>query len=71
MKIPFETPYREKYYRLLDEVFDSNYLSEGKMVKRFEEAFSKFIGIPCLAVTNGGTTLLSIFEYIGVQGKDT
>ncbi|OHB36610.1 MAG: aminotransferase [Planctomycetes bacterium GWA2_39_15] len=70
MKIPFEVQYREKYYRLLDEVFESNYLSEGKMVKRFEEEFGKFIDIPCLAVTNGGTTLLSIFEYIGVQSKD-
>lgn len=70
MKIPFEPRYREKYYKLLDEIFDSNFLSEGKMVKRFEDEFGKFISIPCLAVTNGGTGLLSIFEYIGVDGKD-
>lgn len=70
MKIPFEKQYREKYFELLDEMFESNFLSEGKMVRMFEQEFSKFIGIPCLAVTNGGTGLLSIFEYIGVQGKD-
>lgn len=70
MKIPFEPQYREKYYKLLDEIFDSNYLSEGQMVKRFENEFSKFIGVPCLAVTNGGAALLCIFEYIGVDGKD-
>ncbi len=70
MKIPFEAEYRGRYYQLLDEIFDSNFLSEGKMVKRFEEGFCKFTGIPSLAVTNGGTALLSIFEYIGVQGKD-
>jgi dTDP-4-amino-4,6-dideoxygalactose transaminase len=70
MKIPFEEEYRKKYYALLNEIFESNFLSEGKMVKRFEEEFGRFIGIPCLAVTNGGTGLLSIFEYIGVCGKD-
>lgn len=70
MKIPFEQEYRNKYYQLLDETFDSNFLSEGRMVKRFEEEFTGFTGIPCLAVSNGGTGLLSIFEYAGVQGKD-
>lgn len=70
MKIPFEKEYRNKYYALLEEMFESNVLSEGNMVIRFEQEFSRFIGIPCLAVTNGGTGLLSIFEYIGVQGKD-
>ena len=63
MNIPFEIEYRKKYYQLLDEIFNSNFLSEGKMVKRFEEEFCKFTGIPSLAVTNGGTALLSIFEY--------
>lgn len=70
MKIPFEKEYRKKYYSLLEEMFESNFLSEGNMVKRFEHEFTKFINIPCLAVTNGGTALLSIYEYIGVRGKD-
>jgi perosamine synthetase len=70
MEIPFELEYREKYYALLDKIFDSNFLSEGKMVESLEDRFSKFIGIPCLAVTNGGTGLLSIFEYLSVKDKD-
>ncbi|MBF0557355.1 MAG: aminotransferase class V-fold PLP-dependent enzyme [Nitrospirae bacterium] len=70
MKIPFEPGYREKYHKLLEDIFESNFLSEGAMVERFEEAFGRYIGMPCLAVTNGGAGLLSIFEYIGVQGKE-
>jgi perosamine synthetase len=70
MEIPFEAEYRKQYYKLLDEVFDSNFLSEGRMVKSFEEKFGKYIGIPCTAVTNGGTGLLCIYEYINVKGKD-
>jgi perosamine synthetase len=70
MKIPFEFEYRQKYYRLLDEVFESNFLSEGEMILRFEKDFGEFIGIPSLAVTNGGTALLSIFEYLDVRSKD-
>lgn len=70
MKIPFEDQYRKRYFDLLNEIFDSNFLSEGKMVHRFEQEFSKFTGMPCLAVTNGGTGLLSIYEYIGVKDKD-
>jgi len=70
VKIPFEQKYRKKYYQLLNEVFESNYLSEGKMVDRFQVEFSNSIGIPSLAVSNGGTALLSIFEYINVRGKD-
>lgn len=70
MKIPFEAEYRKEYYRLLDEVFDSNFLSEGAMVKGFESEFGKFTGIPSLAVNSGGSGLLSIYEYIGVRGKD-
>lgn len=70
MKIPFEEEYRRKYYRLLDEVFDSGFLSEGRMLRDFEKGFGKFTGVPCLGVSNGGTALLSIFEYIDVAGKD-
>jgi len=42
MKIPFEVQYREKYYRLLDEVFESNYLSEGKMVFNTEKSITGY-----------------------------
>jgi dTDP-4-amino-4,6-dideoxygalactose transaminase len=70
MKIPFETEYRHRYYQLLDEVFDSNFWAEGPMLKRFEQAFADYVKIPARTVSNGGTGLLSILEYINVQGKD-
>jgi perosamine synthetase len=70
MKIPFEPEYREQYYRLLDEVFDSNFLSEGGMVHKFEQAFTSFTGIPSLALSSGGAGLLALYEYIGVEGGE-
>jgi dTDP-4-amino-4,6-dideoxygalactose transaminase len=70
MLIPFEDVFKERYFSLLDEVFKSGFLTEGAMLKRFEDDFSKFIGIPCCAVSSGGAALLSIFEYIGVEGKE-
>lgn len=70
MIIPFEPEYREKYYKLLNEVFDSNYWSEGPMLKRFEKTFGDYVGIPARAVTNGGTGLLAIMEYLQVENKE-
>lgn len=70
MIIPFEEQYRKRYYQLLDEVFDSNYWSEGKMVRTFEEKFAEHVGAGARAIANGGAGLYSIFEYIGVRGKD-
>ncbi len=70
MVLPFEKEYREKYYRLLDEVFESNFWSDGKMTGRFEEKFEEFTGLYSCAVTSGGTGLLSILEYVGVRGQE-
>lgn len=70
MKIPFEPHDRERFYHLLDEVFDSNFWSEGPMLKRFERAFEEYVKVPARAVSNGGTGLLAILEYIGVAGAD-
>lgn len=70
MKIPFEAHHRHEYYRLLDTVFDSNFLSEGNMVKEFERLFSEFTGIPSCAVVNGGAALLALYEYAGVRGHE-
>ena len=70
MVLPFEEEYRKKYYKLLDEVFDSNFWSDGKMTRMFEEKFEEYTGLPSCAVTSGGAGLLSIFEYIGVRGYD-
>ncbi len=61
---------RERYYRLLDQVFDSGFLSEGKMVKRFEEEFGAYVNLPAVALSNGGTALSAILEYIDVKDHD-
>lgn len=42
MVLPFEKEYREKYYKLLDEVFESNFWSDGKMTRTFEEKFCEY-----------------------------
>lgn len=70
MKIYLEENYRKKFYKLLNQVFESNFLSEGRMLEKFEKQFSDFMGVPSLAVSNGGAALLSIFEYINVKDKD-
>ena len=70
MKLPFEEKYRKVFYRHLDEVFDSNFWSEGKKVREFEEKFSEYVNIPSLTISNGGAGLLSIFEYLDVRNKD-
>lgn len=70
MKIPFENEFRKKYYSLLDEVFDSNFLSEGKMTERFENLFSEYTGLYSAAVCNGGVGLEAILHYINVKEKD-
>jgi len=64
MKIPFEPEYRRRYFELLNEVFDSNFLSEGDMVRRFESAFAEFIGgsVQAVAVSNAGLGLLALLE---------
>ena len=70
MVLPFEKEYREKYYKLLDEVFESNFWSDGKMTRTFEEKFCEYTGLYSCAVTNGGSGLLSILEYVDVRNKE-
>lgn len=70
MVLPFEQKYRERYYQLLDKVFESNYWSDGEMTKTFEEKFSEFTSLDSCAVTSGGAGLLAILEYVGVRGKE-
>ena len=70
MVLPFEKEYKERYYQLLDEVFESNFWSDGKMTRTFEEKFGEFTGLYACAVTSGGTGLLSILEYVDVRGKE-
>lgn len=70
MVLPFEQEYKERYYQLMDEIFESNFWSDGKMTRTFEEEFEKFTGLYSCAVTSGGAGLLSILEYVDVRGKE-
>jgi len=70
MVLPFEDEYRQRYYQLLDEVFESNFWSDGKMTRKFEEKFEECSGLFSCAVSSGGAGLLSILEYVDVRGKE-
>ncbi len=70
MIIPFEEESRKKYYDLLDEVFDSSFLSHGKMNQVFEEKFSQSTGLKSCTIANGGCGLLALLKYIDVKDKD-
>jgi len=70
MILPFSEDEREKYFSLLNKVFDSNFWSEGEMVKQFEREFSQFTGLPSLAFSNGGASLLALYTFAGVNGHE-
>lgn len=70
MIIPFEKEYREKFFQLENQIFDSNFWSEGKMLRTFEEKFSEYVKLGSKALSSGGAGLLAILEYIGVEGRD-
>lgn len=70
MVIPFEEEFRKKFYALENEIFESNFWSEGKMIRTFEEKFSEYIKLGARTVSSGGAALTSILSYIDVKGKD-
>lgn len=70
MIIPFENTYREQYFRLLEQVFDSSQLAHGKMNELFEERFSEYVNLHSSTVHSGGAALLALLQYVDVRGKD-
>jgi dTDP-4-amino-4,6-dideoxygalactose transaminase len=71
MKVVIDSRTRLRYFALLEEVFDSGFLSEGGMVRRFEEAFGAFTAIPeCIAVANCGLGLQAVLEGLDVRGRE-
>jgi dTDP-4-amino-4,6-dideoxygalactose transaminase len=70
LSINFIDKSRKDYYKLLDEVFDSGFLSDGNMVKNFEKKFSLSVGLESSAVCNGGAALFAILKYIDVSDSD-
>ena len=70
MVIPFEEEYRKKFYELEEQIFNSNFWSEGKMQQIFEQKFGQYVKLGAKAVSSGGAGLLAILEYVDVRGKD-
>lgn len=70
MIIPFEKEYRERFYELQEQIFDSNFWSEGEMQRTFEKKFGEYVKLGARAVSSGGAALLAILEYVGVKGND-
>ena len=72
MILPMEPEYRRRFHELMEQVFDSNFLSEGSMVQGFEKDFAGYIGhgAHAMAVANGGLGLLGLLEAAGVAGGE-
>ncbi|MFH1140018.1 MAG: DegT/DnrJ/EryC1/StrS family aminotransferase [Pseudomonadota bacterium] len=72
MKLPFEPEYRRRYQALLEEIFEGDFLSEGAMVRKFEEDFARLAGpgLHAAAAANCGLGLLALLEFVGVEGRE-
>jgi len=72
VKIPVERQHRDRFYQLCEQVFESNYLSEGPMVDRFERAFAGAVGpaFAAAAVCNWGAGMLAVLEHLKVAGGE-
>lgn len=70
MVIPFEKEYRKRFYELEEKIFDSNFWSEGEMLKEFERKFGEYVKLGARAMSSGGAALLGILDYVDVRGKD-
>ena len=70
MKIPFDRTLREKFYHLLDEVFDSNFWSEGLKTRTFEEDFSRLCKLNCAAFSSGGAALKALLDFVDIRNGD-
>lgn len=70
MKIYFNEENKKQFYRYAEEIFQSNFWTEGKMTCAFEEECEEVLDLPACAVSNGGAALLLLYQYAGVEGKD-
>lgn len=70
MLIPFEEEYRKKFYELEEKIFESNFWSEGPVLRQYEQKFAEYVKLGARGISNGGAGLLAILDYINVEGKD-
>ena len=61
----------ENVSKVLEEVFDSGFLTEGDYSDKFEKSFSEFIGNPNTCLTNSCTSALDLARHVcDVQNED-
>lgn len=70
MKIYFTEKNIEEYMSCVNDIVKNNRWSEGKYVKKFEEASAEKFGLRSVALTNAGAALYLLYKYAGVSGKD-
>ena len=63
MVIPFEEEYRKNSMHWKKEIFNSNFWSEGDILKRFEDAFGEYVKAWGKSSVKWGSGLLAI-EYV-------
>lgn len=70
MIIPIDLETREAFFSECQEIFDSNYWSDGYKTKQFERLFSDYVGCKTKSISSGGAGLLAILQYIGVENQE-
>ncbi len=69
-KIIIEEQYRKKYYKLLEKILQSNFLSEGPINILFARKFAELSNLYTTTISGGGPALLALLKYVNVLGKD-
>ena len=67
--IGFDHRDRARLHELWDEILDSERWSEGDLVRRFEEAWSGWNGLPAVGFSSWSGAALAALAYAGVDGE--
>jgi len=72
VSIPLSKPcLGEEEKQAVNKVLDSGFLAQGENVKKFEDVFSRYIGVKEAIATSSGTTALFVaLKALGVKEKD-
>ena len=66
-KIDVSRKDREYLFSFFNDVFSSNFWSEGKFVQMFEENFGNYVGAEMIATSSWAGAAMAVLEYIGVK----
>ena len=70
MKIYFTEENKQEYFRCVNEIIDTNWWSDGKYTRNFEQMNNDYCGMESVALSNAGAALYMLYKYAGVKGKD-